>query len=351
MKRSVFAIVTLALVAGLASRYSTIAGQSNGSGSRNSSDWAAYGHDPGGQRFSPLTQLTPSNVNGLQVAWAYHMRPAPVEQPGPATAGQGRGGGRGASGFSSSETTPIVVDGLMYLTTPYGRVVALDSSSGHEVWNFKVPADDPSTRGVAYWAGDGDTPAQVVFGTGRGRLFSLNAKTGEPNPKFGDGGSVDLNTPEILQDLAGSNGLSSPPAIYRNLIITGGRTQENPPLGPAGDVRAWDAHNGKLVWTFHSIPRPGEKYHETWVGEGWKNRSGVNVWGFITVDVERGIVYMPFGAPSVDQYGGDRRRQSLQQQHRGRRRQYGQVSVALSSRPSRLVGRRSVGSAGLDRRQ
>jgi quinoprotein glucose dehydrogenase len=311
MKRSVFAIVTLALVAAVASRYSTIAGQSNGSGSRNSSEWAAYGHDPGGQRFSPLTQLTPTNVNDLQVAWTYHMRPAPVEQPGSAAAGQGRGGGRGASGFSSSETTPIVVDGLMYLTTPYGRVVALDSSSGHEVWNFKVPADDPSTRGVAFWAGDGDTPAQVVFGTGRGRLFSLNAKTGEPNPTFGDSGSVDLNTPEILQDLPGSNGLSSPPAIYRNLIITGGRTQENPPLGPAGDVRAWDAHNGKLVWTFHSIPRPGEKYHETWVGEGWKNRSGVNVWGFITVDVERGIVYMPFGAPSVDQYGGDREGDNL----------------------------------------
>ena len=153
MKRSVFAIVTLALVAAVASRYSTIAGQSNGSASRNSSDWAAYGHDPGGQRFSPLTQLTPDNVNSLQVAWAYHMRP----RPGGAAricgrAGQGRGGGRGASGFSSSETTPIVVDGLMYLTTPYGRVVALDSSSGREVWNFKVPADDPSTRGVAYWA-------------------------------------------------------------------------------------------------------------------------------------------------------------------------------------------------------
>jgi glucose dehydrogenase len=80
---------------------------------------------------------------------------------------------------------------------------------------------------------------------------------------------------------------------------------------PAGDVRAWDAHTGKLVWTFHSIPRPGEKYHETWAGEGWKNRSGVNVWGFITVDVERGIVYMPFGAPSVDQYGGDREGDNL----------------------------------------
>jgi quinoprotein glucose dehydrogenase len=94
--------------------------------------------------------------------------------------------------------------------------------------------------------------------------------------------------------------------MYRHLIITGGRTQENPPLGPAGDVRAWDVHSGKLVWTFRSIPRPGEKYHDTWAGDSWKQRTGVNVWGFITVDAQRGIAYLPFGAPSVDQYGGDR---------------------------------------------
>ena len=94
--------------------------------------------------------------------------------------------------------------------------------------------------------------------------------------------------------------------MYKNLVITGGTTQENPPKGPAGDVRAWNMHTGKLAWTFHSIPRAGEKYNDTWAGDSWKNRSGVNVWGFITVDAQRGIVYMPFGAPSVDQYGGDR---------------------------------------------
>ena len=94
--------------------------------------------------------------------------------------------------------------------------------------------------------------------------------------------------------------------VYKNLVITGGTTQENPPHGPAGDVRAWDMRTGKLVWTFHSIPQAGEKYNDTWAGDSWKNRSGVNVWGFLTVDEKRGIVYMPFGAPSVDQYGGDR---------------------------------------------
>jgi quinoprotein glucose dehydrogenase len=161
-------------------------------------------------------------------------------------------------------------------------------------------------RGVEYWPGDERTPPQIVFGTSDGWLLSLNARTGEPNPSFGDGGSVNLNTPEILGGLPGNNGLSSPPIVYRHLIITGGRTQENPPRGPAGDVRAWDIHTGRLVWTFKAIPGPGEKFHDTWEGDSWKNRSGVNVWGFFTVDVERGIVYMPFGAPSVDQYGGDR---------------------------------------------
>ena len=161
------------------------------------------------------------------------------------------------------------------------------------------------------WAGDNKTPAQIVFGTADGRLISLHARTGEPNETFGDKGIVNLNTPEILQGLPGNDGLSSPPTMFKHLIITGGRTQENPPLGPAGDVRAWDVHTGKLVWTFRSIPRPGEKHFGTWAGDSWKNRSGVNVWGLITVDAQRGIVYMPFGAPSVDQFGGDREGDNL----------------------------------------
>ena len=275
-------------------------------------EWPTYGHDPGGKRFSPLTQLTPGNVGQLEVAWVYHMRPAPTTPPPtpPPTPAPGRGRGRG-SGFAVSETTPIVIDGVMYISSPYGKVVALDSSTGKELWAYQVPSGVPSTRGVEYWAGDNKTPAQIVFGTHDGRLISLHARTGEPNEAFGDKGIVNLNTPEILRGLPGSNGLGSPPIMYKHLIITGGRTQENPPLGPAGDVRAWDVRTGKLVWTFHSIPQPGEKHFGTWAGDSWKNRSGVNVWGFITVDVQRGIVYMPFGAPSVDQFGGDREGDNL----------------------------------------
>ena len=169
-----------------------------------------------------------------------------------------------------------------------------------------MPAGNPSTRGVEYWPGDARRPPQIIFATGNGRLYSLDAKTGQPTEAFGEKGSIDMNTPEILDGMTGSVGLSSPPTVYKNLIITGSRNQENPPRGPLGDVRAWDVHTGKLVWTFRSVPQAGEKFNDTWAGDSWKNRSGVNVWGFITVDVERGIVYMPFGAPSVDQYGGDR---------------------------------------------
>ena len=288
-----------------------IGAQSKPPASKPSTEWPTYGYDSGGTRFSPLTQLTPQNVPQLEVAWEYHMRPAPPPGAPPAPApGPGRGRGRG-SGFAVSGVTPLVIDGVMYIGTPYGRVVALDSSTGKELWVFQVPSGVPSSRGVEYWAGDAKTPAQIVFGTGDGRLFSLHAKTGEPNEAFGDRGVVNLNTPEILQGLPGNDGLSSPPIMYKHLIITGGRTQENPPQGPAGDVRAWDVRTGKLVWTFRSVPRAGEKYVETWAGDSWKNRTGVNVWGVMTVDTQRGIVYMPFGAPSVDQYGGDREGDNL----------------------------------------
>ena len=291
-----------------------------------SKEWPTYGHDSGGMRFSPLTEITPANVDRLKVAWVYHMTPprpagasgastpaAPPnagaqvgETPEAPPAGRGRGRGANPNGFAASEVTPLVIDGVMYLSTPHARVVAIDPVTGEEIWYYQLPASVPSTRGVEYWPGDTRTEPQVVFGSSDGKLYSVNAKTGKPNNDFGDNGIVNLNTPEIMHGLPGRDGLSSPPTVYKNLVITGGTTQENPPHGPAGDVRAWDMHTGKLVWTFHSIPQPGEKYHDTWGGDSWKDRSGVNVWGFITVDAQRGIVYMPFGAPSVDQYGGDR---------------------------------------------
>ena len=255
-------------------------------------DWAFYGHDASGGRFSPLTQITPDNVSKLQVAWTYHMNPTPQA---------------GAARIPTSTTTPLMVDGLLYLGTPYGRVVALDATSGKQVWAYQLPgSDQPPFRGLGYWPGDGKTGARIIFGSAQGKLIALQAKTGAPAKGFGDNGIVETRTPEILNGLPNAYySYSSPPGIYKNLAIFGSRVQESPSKGAAGDVRAWDIRTGKLAWTFHSIPKPGEKFHDTWQDDGWQQRSGVNVWNMLTVDAKRGIAYLPFGAPTFDRYGGD----------------------------------------------
>ena len=274
-------------------------------GADNSREWPTFGHDKGGMRFSPLTDITPDNVANLKPAWIYHMKPAgaAVEQG----FNPGRRGGVPAR-FAQSETTPLVVNGLMYITTPYHRVVALDPVTGKEVWVYNLAGNSqPETRGVEYWAGTADAAPRIIFGTSDGKMIALDAKTGVPAQSFGENGILNTNTAEILNGFPkANNGYSSPPIVYQNLLITGGRTQEMPTLGAAGDVRAWDILTGKLAWTFHSVPRPGERFHDTWGGDSWKGRSGTNIWGFMTVDVARGIVYLPFGAPASDRYGGDR---------------------------------------------
>src|SRR5688572_28380884 len=162
-------------VATLAASYA-VSGQQRGGAKPVpvANEWPTYGHDPGGMRFSPLTQITPANVGELQPAWVYHMKPAgttavapPAEPPDGATP-QGRGGrgGRGgAGGFASGETTPLVINGVMYVSTPYGRVVALDPTTGTEKWVFPLPTGNPSTRGVEYFGGDATTRPQIVFGS------------------------------------------------------------------------------------------------------------------------------------------------------------------------------------------
>jgi quinoprotein glucose dehydrogenase len=285
------------------------------------SDWPTYGHDAGGMRFSPLAQITPENVSQLQRAWTYHMRPAaaatatsPVADAADqaqASAELGAFLRRRAGRYSASEATPLMVGGLMYLSTPYRRVVALEPETGKEVWSYEVPGPgQPSLRGVEYWRGDRTHPARIVFGTRDGRLIALDAGSGKPATGFGVDGVIDMKTPDVLPAATGVTrgqyGMTSPPIVYGDLVITGAAVQEFPPLGAAGDVRAWDVRTGKLAWTFHTVPRPGEFGHDTWEGESWRNRSGVNVWGFLTVDARRGIVYLPIGAPSWDRYGGDR---------------------------------------------
>jgi quinoprotein glucose dehydrogenase len=261
-------------------------------------DWPAYGKDAGGARFSPLTQITTANVSQLQVAWTYHMNPNPA-------AATGR--------VPFSTTTPVMADGLMYLGTPYGRVVALDATSGKQVWVYEMPqGDQPPYRGLAYWPGDGAHGPRIIFGSERGKLIALDAKTGKPAEGFGTNGIVETRTPDILNGIPTAYyGYSSPPNIYKNIAIIGSRVQEAPSKGASGDVRAWDVVTGKMVWRFHTIPQPGEKFHDTWEDDGWKQRSGVNIWNQLTIDTQRGIAYLPIGAPTFDRYGGDHKGANL----------------------------------------
>ena len=263
-------------------------------------DWVSYGYDEAGGRFSPLTQITPANVDKLQVAWTYHMNPAPTPGVKPAF-------------LPSSTTTPLMVNDVIFLGTPFGRVVALEATTGKEIWAYIMPkGDQAAKRGVSYWPGDTSHAPRLIIGTLRGNLIALDAKTGVPAQDFGVEGIVDTKTPEIMNGSPRAlYSYSAPPVIYHNLAITGSRLQEAPVKGPAGDARAWDVVTGKLVWTFHSIPRPGEKFYETWANDSGKDRSGVNAWNMATVDSERGIVYLAFGAPALDRFGGDREGSNL----------------------------------------
>jgi glucose dehydrogenase len=258
--------------------------------------WSASNYDQSANRYSPLAQITPANVSTLQRAWSIHLKP---------------------DGYSGKllidEAIPLVIDNTMYIGSPYGAVIALDATSGTEKWRFQLPNDDiPAKRGIAYWPGSSGRAASIIFGSNAGALYSIDASTGRLNDWFGDKGMVNTKTPEVMQ--TGMNvtysHLSSP-TIFKNLIITDAGTGEGPGgshggSGPAGDTRAWDATTGKLVWTFHTVPRPGEFGYDSW-GEGSaENRSGVNVWGYMSLDAARGILYMPLGAPNNDRVGIDR---------------------------------------------
>jgi quinoprotein glucose dehydrogenase len=302
-------------------------------------DWPTYGHDKGAQRFTALGQITPANVARLAPAWTYHMKPAEAVTPAPAAAApsaaetqqraaEGVGMRRPRSRFSQSEATPLVVGNVMYVSTPYARVVALDATTGAELWSREIPGPgQPSLRGVEYWPGDGKTGARILFGTRDGRLIALDAKTGAFAEGFGASGIVELKTPEILQgEKPGYYGMSSPPFVWRDLVITGSATPEFPPRGPAGDIRAWDVRTGKLVWTFHTVPHAGEPGFETWAPGSTEHRTGVNNWGFMSADAARGILYLPLGAPTFDRYGGDRKGDNL----------YGTSVVALDAATGKL---------------
>jgi PQQ-dependent dehydrogenase (methanol/ethanol family) len=283
-------------------------------------DWPAYGHDPGGMRFSPLKQIDTSNVNRLARAWTYHTGEMPVVS-----------GPRGQR-QTAFETTPLIVDGVLYFSTPSDRIIALDPESGRELWKFDLQANSASARksrahrGVAYWPGDAHTPPRILFGTLDGRLIALNARTGQKTPGFGNEGEVNLKANVADKFPNAVYAETSPPAIAADLVITGAEVPEGPGLGPRGDVRAWDVRSGKLAWTFHTVPLPGEPGHETWQGDGWKDRTGVNVWTILTIDRQRNLIFLAVGSPAYDFYGGDRKGANL----------YGNCLVALDAETGKL---------------
>ena len=271
-------------------------------------DWPNLNRDLAATRYSPLNQINASNVSSLKEAWTYRL-----------------GGGATA--------VPLVVSGVMYV--PSGnRVVALDADTGKEIWSYALPpvqaaplpatdaqapggptpaAPPPglagagggrrgggpppgptvSARGVGYWPGDGSLAPRVMFMSGS-RLIAVDAATGQPSSGFGTNGEVNVGVP-----------YGGTPTVYRNVAIIGAAVNEVP-QGPPGNPRAFDVRTGAKLWEFQTVPRPGEKFNETW-GAGWKDRSGTNMWAFAApVDVERGVVYLPIAGPAANYYGGDR---------------------------------------------
>jgi len=252
-------------------------------------DWPVYGRDPGAQRYSPLVQINAGNVSKLVQAWVFDTKPAP-----------------NAKSKQASKTTPLVVNDVMYFTSQFQSLVAVEPETGKKLWSFDHKYSPRPSRGIAYWAGDRNSPPTIFFGTEDGLLIAINAKTGKMVPGFGREGELDLKPGMKDQRPFAPYGLNGAPVVYKNLVITGSHVQDAGSFGGKGDVRAWDTATGKLVWTFHTVPQPGETGHETWLDDGWKERSGTNVWSTFSVDVETGTLLMPIGSPSNDRYGGDR---------------------------------------------
>ena len=260
-------------------------------------DWTVYAGDPGGMKYSPLKEITRKNVQRLRPTWIFHT-------------GDVSDGTRWPT-RSAFECTPLVVNGVMYITTPFSRMIALDPETGKEIWSFdpRIGRTESANlfinRGATWWS-DG-RKNRLFLGTLDGRLFSLIAETGKPDESFGGGGWVDLRTGIADQYPDRRIGMTSPPVIYKNLVICGSLVPDGEPRGPAGDVRAYDAITGKLAWTFHTVARTGEFGNETWAAGSTENRGGVNSWPPLSLDTERGILFLPLTSPSTDFYGGDRK--------------------------------------------
>jgi quinoprotein glucose dehydrogenase len=266
-------------------------------------DWPGVGNDPGCMRYSELNQINRENVKRLRPVWTYH-----TGEP------LGRRG-------KTIECTPIVIDGTMYVTTGSLRVVALDAATGKELWQFDPLKEYPFkhrtasggvNRGCAYWS-DGKVGGErrIIHGTSDGRLFSLDARYGKLDPKFGALGILNLREGLDPKVAALEYGPTSAPAVYNDTIVVGVSCGEGPGIAAPGDIRAFDAHTGSEAWRFRTVPGPGEFGNETWKGDSWKGRGAANAWGGISIDARRGLVFAGLGSAAFDFYGGDRHGDNL----------------------------------------
>ncbi len=282
-----------------------------------SQEWPHYGGDLGGSKYSSLDQINRENVTRLTKVWTYHTGDISDGSVYPV--------------LSSFECTPLVSEGMMYLTTPFCRLVALEAETGRPLWSFDPHIDKTRpynlfvNRGVALW--QNGKQRRIFLGTLDGRLFAINSQDGKPVESFGENGVVDLRKGCADKFPGRFYGMTSPPLVYKDRVITGSMVPDATPQGPSGDVRALDARTGKLVWRFHTVPQPGEFGNETWEKDSWKDRGGTNVWSIMSCDEERGILFLPLTSPSPDRYGGDRKGQNV----------FGDCLVALDAATGRRL--------------
>jgi quinoprotein glucose dehydrogenase len=270
-------------------------------------DWAYHGGDPGETHYSKLARINRDNVKDLKVAWEWKTGEAPMPE------------------FKTTpgifEATPLVIGGVMYVSTPYNCVVALDAASGRELWSYDpkayVDGQVPNGtgfvhRGVAAWR-DSKNGKLRIFMNSRSHLISLDAETGKPVRDFGDNGIVDLVAGLRWETDPKQYTNTSPAVVYKDLVIIGNGVADRLVFkkDPPGDVRAFDARTGKLAWTFYTVPRTGEFGSDTWGNGAEKFTGHTNVWAPMTLDAERGLLFLPVSTPSNDFYGGNRPGQNL----------------------------------------
>lgn len=249
-------------------------------------DWPVYGGGTDDIRYSRLDQINTSNVSQLKVAWTFDT--------GDAFAG------------SEFQCNPLIINGVLYSTTPKINVVALDAASGKQLWRFNPDPEIKAlskmrNRGLSYWS-QGDQAR--IFVTYRQYLMSLDAKTGKIDTAFGDQGKVDLRD-NLGREPRNMVSMTTPGVVYHDLLIVGSIMSETLPASP-GDIRAYDVHSGKLRWRFHTIPHPGEFGYDTWPKDAWTYEGAANDWSGLALDEKRGLVFIPTGSASFDFYGANR---------------------------------------------